>query len=441
MTDERDKPEGGAEEEETPGDDATAEGEERPTAAPPFDPIQFAQEILREKDDDKDKDEKDKSAADARNAGEKMPGSKSVSSAPPPSQRTPPRTGAVSVPPPAGGYWFEGPFSPGALQGPASLPQTPPPSNNPHTKATPAGGFRPPAPTYTDSDALEEARRKSLEMMQRRDTAGALAFVNTTVPSNPPPPNTKPAGAVPGEPPRKESVSALNAVDAEWADLEAATRPPPPGQNPEDFDIPSRREPRGIGGIANLYENFQKKTPLGTKAQSETTPKAPQVILPSEKDEPPPSGKKTTPPPALVEDPAFLERAKKKSIRQDVPPTEEEMNERVALGDYTGALAIAEKLLVDDPKNASINSVAENCRTVLRQMYITKIGPMDRVPMVMVPRDQLRWLSIDHRAGFVLSLVDGVSSLEMILDVSGMPELDALRILTELAQQRIISFR
>jgi pyrroline-5-carboxylate reductase len=28
----------------------------------------------------------------------------------------------------------------------------------------------------------------------------------------------------------------------------------------------------------------------------------------------------------------------------------------------------------------------------------------------MVARDQLRWLSIDHRAGFVLSLVDGVSS-------------------------------
>ena len=45
----------------------------------------------------------------------------------------------------------------------------------------------------------------------------------------------------------------------------------------------------------------------------------------------------------------------------------------------------------------------------------------DRVPVVMVAREQLRWLSIDHRAGFLLSHVDGVSSLEMILDVSGMP--------------------
>lgn len=435
MTDERDKPEEGAEESGKSGE-ASAEGEERPTVAPPFDLIEFAQGILNPKDEKKE-------AEKAVPGGpEKMPGSKSVSSAPPPSQRTPPRTGALSVPPPSGGsgagYWFEGPFSPGALQGPASSAQSvaikaPDSAANPHTKATPAGGFRPPAPTFTDTDALEEARRKSLENIQRRDTAGALAFVNTTVPSNPPPPNTKPVGA-----PRAESLSNLNAVDAEWADLEAATRPPPPGQNPEDFDIPSRREPTGIENIAKLYGNHTAKTP---GAQDETTPNAPVIVLPSENDDPPPSGKKTAPPSPLASDPAFLERAKKKSIRQDVPPTEEEMNERVALGDYTGALAIAEKLLVDQPGNALVSSVADNCRTVLRQMYITKIGPMDRVPVVMVPRDQLRWLSIDHRAGFVLSLVDGVSSLEMILDVSGMPELDALRILTELAQQRIIALR
>jgi hypothetical protein len=448
VSDERDKPEGGAEESDKPGE-ASAEGEERPTVAPPFDPIAFANEILHgtsekdAKDNDANKEGR-KATKPGMAAQDRLPGSASVSSAPPPSQRTP-KAGGLSVPPPSGGggYWFEGPFSPGALQGPASAassgsggsPPSPPqgsPSSNPHTKATPAGGFRPPAPTYTDTDALEEARKRSLEIMQRRDTAGALAFVNTTVPSSPPPPNTKPAG--PPGPQRAESVSGLNAVDAEWADLEAATRPPPPGQNPEDFDIPSRREPSGLENISKLYEDH-------AHPQSATTPKAPAVAMPIEREEPPPSGKKTTPPPALVEDPAFLVRAKKKSVREDVPPTEEEMNERVGLGDYTGALDIAEKLLATDPRNAAISSVADNCRTVLRQMYIAKIGPMDRVPIVMVPRDQLRWLSIDHRAGFVLSLVDGVSSLEMILDVSGMPELDALRILTELAQQRIISFR
>jgi hypothetical protein len=118
-----------------------------------------------------------------------------------------------------------------------------------------------------------------------------------------------------------------------------------------------------------------------------------------------------------------------------------EMRDQFSLGDYTGALASAEAVLELDPKHAAAAECADNCRTVLRQMYTARIGPMDRVPIVTVARDQLRWLSIDHRAGFVLSHIDGVSSLEMILDVSGMPLLDALRILCELAQQRIISFR
>jgi hypothetical protein len=118
-----------------------------------------------------------------------------------------------------------------------------------------------------------------------------------------------------------------------------------------------------------------------------------------------------------------------------------EMQERFALGDYSGALVMAEALLEENPTHVEAREYAESCRAVLQQMYTAKIGPLDRVPVVEVAREQLRWLSIDHRAGFVLSLVDGVSSLEMILDVSGMPSLDALRILYELVQQRIVSIR
>lgn len=265
-----------------------------------------------------------------------------------------------------------------------------PEAANPHTKVTPAGGFRPPAPTYTDPDRLEEARRKSLDIPGRRATpTGALSLVNTRIPSNIP--------VAAQAPQRAESLSSMNAVDREWADLEVATRPPPPGQNPEDFDIPTSPPP-----IAEMAA-------IEAHARGEAAAPAPQ--------------------------------AEKKSIREEAPPTEQEMNDRVSLGDYTGALEIAEKLLATDPDSDAVKSCAENCRTVLRQMYTAKIGPLDRVPVVAVPRDQLRWLTIDHRAGFVLSLVDGVSSLEMILDVSGMPELDALRILCELAQQRILSFR
>lgn len=159
--------------------------------------------------------------------------------------------------------------------------------------------------------------------------------------------------------------------------------------------------------------------------------------------ESPPSPPATSPAPpaaraAVAEEAAAGRAAAKPSAPVD--PTRD-MNDRFALGDYSGALDRAEAILAKDAADQEALDMAQNCRDNLEQMYKAKLGPLDRVPIVMVPSGELRWLSIDHRAGFVLSNIDGVSSLEMIIDVSGMPNLDALRILCELSQQRIISFR
>jgi hypothetical protein len=116
-----------------------------------------------------------------------------------------------------------------------------------------------------------------------------------------------------------------------------------------------------------------------------------------------------------------------------------EMRERFSLGDYTGALEIAELMLAEDPHDSEAGQCAQSCRAVLESMYAARLGSLDRVPTVLVQSAQLRWLSIDHRAGFVLSLIDGSSTLEMILDVCGMPRLDAIRILHELVQQRVVA--
>ncbi len=128
------------------------------------------------------------------------------------------------------------------------------------------------------------------------------------------------------------------------------------------------------------------------------------------------------------------------SSSRDLDPVRE-MRERFSLGDYSGALVVAEELLAENPDDPEALKYFESCRQVLEQMYTARIGPLDRVPFVAVPQEQLRWLNLDHRAGFVLSHIDGHCSLEQILDVSGMPPLDALRILFELVQQRVISFR
>lgn len=118
-----------------------------------------------------------------------------------------------------------------------------------------------------------------------------------------------------------------------------------------------------------------------------------------------------------------------------------ELRERYALGDFSGALTIAEALLEDQPTNTDVQRYADSCREVLQQMYLARLGALHQVPYVAVPAEQLRWLTLDHRAGFLLSHVDGVSTLEEILDISGMPQLEAMRLIYELLQQKVILFQ
>jgi hypothetical protein len=119
--------------------------------------------------------------------------------------------------------------------------------------------------------------------------------------------------------------------------------------------------------------------------------------------------------------------------------TLQDMQDRYAVGDFTGALVVAESILDTQPEDEDAKRYAQSCREVLTQMYAARIGPMDQVALVAVPPEQITWLSLDHRAGFLLSLVDGVSSIEEILDISGMSRLDALRIMYTLVQQNVIT--
>ena len=116
-----------------------------------------------------------------------------------------------------------------------------------------------------------------------------------------------------------------------------------------------------------------------------------------------------------------------------------DMKDRYAMGDFSGALVIAESILEADPDDLDAPRYAQNCRDVLTQMYSARLGSLDQIVAVAVDSDQIRWLTLDHRAGFLLSLIDGGSTVDQILDISGMKRLDALRIMYQLLDQRVIS--
>lgn len=142
--------------------------------------------------------------------------------------------------------------------------------------------------------------------------------------------------------------------------------------------------------------------------------------------------------------PESQEEPQPEIIDQPPPPAEPEkparqlIGERYELGDYSGALEIAEQLLQQDPDDVEAADYAESCKEVLTQMYEARIGSFERVPQVAVSEHELIWRDLDPAAGFVLSRIDGFSTFEDIIDISGMPRFETCRILDQLLQEGII---
>lgn len=111
----------------------------------------------------------------------------------------------------------------------------------------------------------------------------------------------------------------------------------------------------------------------------------------------------------------------------------EEMRECFQLDDFTGALRAAQLVLGQDPGATDAQRIADECTRRLEALYTSRLGGTHQVPKVLLPETELRWLGLTHRAGFLISRMDGSLDIEGLLDVSGMPRLEALQTLVELA--------
>jgi hypothetical protein len=62
-------------------------------------------------------------------------------------------------------------------------------------------------------------------------------------------------------------------------------------------------------------------------------------------------------------------------------------------------------------------------------------------PYAAIPGAQLRDLPIGHRAGFLLSRMDGATDLETVIALSAMPRDEALRMVRDLYESGVVAFR
>lgn len=62
-------------------------------------------------------------------------------------------------------------------------------------------------------------------------------------------------------------------------------------------------------------------------------------------------------------------------------------------------------------------------------------------PVVVMAPDLLRRLPLDHRAGYLLSLMDGATDLETIIAIGPLPREEAIGIVRELVECGVVDFR
>ncbi len=117
------------------------------------------------------------------------------------------------------------------------------------------------------------------------------------------------------------------------------------------------------------------------------------------------------------------------------------MQDAAELDDFSSTLKLADEILAIDPGNAEARKSRDRSRAVLTQMHISELGTLDAIPVVAVAADQVIWLDLDQRSGFVLAQIDGRSSYNDIVSVTGMDELETLGILSKLAKDKIIAAR
>jgi len=139
----------------------------------------------------------------------------------------------------------------------------------------------------------------------------------------------------------------------------------------------------------------------------------------------------------LVPDAAGAFPASQRAVN-DVEVWMQGARELFALGDFSGSLELIEKILQVDPDHGEARDYLRQNEATLVSMYESKLGPLGRIPRLAIKPEEVLWLNLDHRAGFLLAQIDGTVDYETLFALSGLPRLDTARILANLIADGVI---
>ena len=237
----------------------------------------------------------------------------------------------------------------------------------------------------------------------------------------------------------------------------AGPRSPPPsspaprgpsGNNPSSAGPPPRPAPRGRdpndleslvrAGLADLDRMPRDSGPPPRRAPE------PPSFRPTPRQAPPPPPPRPSAP-VMSGAPPRAPAPSGNAAPVGPPATGTDLDDlmvqarrRQAVGDFTGSLQLVEQVLAANPEHVEARRYLTENTSRLLEMYRSKLGKTTHQPRLRLRQQEIIWQSLDHRAGFLLSQVDGATSYEDLIEISGLSELEATRILARLVDQGAI---
>ena len=140
-------------------------------------------------------------------------------------------------------------------------------------------------------------------------------------------------------------------------------------------------------------------------------------------------------PEAFARDSELKQRATSAVVGE---PTIDEARRLHLEGEHERALFLLTRLLELAPLHPEATKLSVDCREALERECLSSVGSESTILVVAMSPDELKGFALDNVSGFLLSLMDGATTVEVILDISGMPRLLALRHLHRLVERGIV---
>ncbi|MCD6498720.1 MAG: hypothetical protein J7M25_10550 [Deltaproteobacteria bacterium] len=125
----------------------------------------------------------------------------------------------------------------------------------------------------------------------------------------------------------------------------------------------------------------------------------------------------------------------------DVPQQLQQAAELYASGKFEESLSLCRQMEELLGANPDLEALIKQNQSALTDRFLTRIGGVDAIPIVVATPEALTTSGIDHRAAFLLTRIDGNLTVDEILVISGMSRLETVRTLWNMLSEGLVEIQ